>query len=53
MAARPKSPAQRRPYARPEVQSERYAERHAMACPKHLDTNTPRGHCISGVGYNS
>ena len=53
MSTRPRTPAPRRPYTRPEVQSERFAERHAMACPKHLDPNTPKHGCISGVGYNS
>lgn len=46
-------PSQRRPYQRPQVRSERFAERHAMACPKHLDTNTPRAGCAAGVGWNS
>jgi hypothetical protein len=53
MAPKSDLPARRRAYARPTVTSERYAERRAMACPKHLDTNTPKGHCVSGIGYNS
>lgn len=54
MAPKPESHARRRrPYVRPTVTSERYAERRAMACPKHLDVNTPSLGCVSDLGYNS